>query len=154
MQIEKLIITKAKWALFTDAGGLPILGYYGGNSYGSATVGHTALPIGVNMILKEPLMLTGMSRGRSAAEFCFRSKTGLFATTSMSGTEDLIHAMARGECAVTYENWRLPVSNTRDDITEGYSGAVFDGYWTVAKQGTSVTLRGISEEDVRNAKPY
>lgn len=154
MQVEKLIITKAKWSLYLDPAKMPHLGFYAdGVPCSVAVTNREELPPGVNVVMRGAMLLCGTSRGRSAAEFSFVSPNGWYATTSLTGTELLIKMAAKGQMALHHDAWEVPGMGYDTSIRE-VSGAVFDGYWTVAKQGTSVTILPVSEEFVKTAKPY
>lgn len=133
--------SKAKWEIYADADGLPYLGYYGDYWFKEAVEKgeYVRIPDKTNILLHGPMMLCGTSRGRSAAHFDLVSYKGWRAHMTMVGTYDLINAIAYPFMDVEFDGWIVP-GRYKGAEPESVHGAVMTGYWTVAKQGTEVSL--------------
>lgn len=148
MEVVSQYKTKAKWKMYADAAGLPYLGYDGDYWFKRelAEGKYTPVPEKTNILMRGAMMLTGTARGRSAAHFNLRAPDGWGAHMTMVGTARLFEAVATGEMTIRHETWEVPepiwdgAAGIRVPGTETYSGAVVTGYWTVAKQGTEVSL--------------
>lgn len=148
MKVIKQYKVKSKWPIYVDVEGMPYLGYYGDYRFKNDLKEgkYTLLPEKTNVLMYGALMLVGTSRGRSAAHFILKSGGGWNAHMTMVGTEKLIHAVANDDMTMVYETWEIPemgwdgVSGVRVPGTVTHTGAAVTGYWTVAKQGTEVSL--------------
>lgn len=148
MQVVRQYKTKAAWDMYADAAGLPYLGYYGDYWLKRAVEEgkYAKVPEKTNILLHGSLMLTGTARGRSAAHFNLKSPEGWEAHMTMVGTAKLLEAVSKDEMLIHHDRWLI--SEERYDSETGgpkvsgfsYEGAVVTGYWTVAKQGTEVSL--------------
>lgn len=130
--------TKARWAVTLDKNGLPVVGYDRRVEH----QGDRILSKGENVLIHGSLLLTGTSRGRSAAHFDLYAENEWTAHMTMSGTELLFHALADGR--MTMEMGKMTRVRRAYDRSiysqEDVRGPVFTGYWTIAKQGTQISL--------------
>lgn len=149
MRVIRQYTTKAKWEMYADAAGLPFLGYYGDYQFRRdlAQGKYVRVPDKTNILLHGAMMLTGTARGRSAAHFTLKGDDGWDAHMTMVGTDKMIDAVARGEMLMTHGTWDIPVmvwdgtgGGQYLPGTSNHTGAIVTGYWTVAKQGTEVSL--------------
>lgn len=148
MEVVSQYKTKAKWKMYADAAGLPYLGYDGDYWFKRelAEGKYAPVPEKTNILMRGAMMLTGTARGRSAAHFNLKAPDGWGAHMTMVGTARLFEAVATGEMTIHHDRWLI--SEERYDSETGgpkvsgfsYEGAVVTGYWTVAKQGTEVSL--------------
>lgn len=134
--------SKAKWSMYVDPQGIPLLGYYSGDWQFEEKLekgSYKLLPEKTNVLLYGSLMLTGTERGRSSAHFTLVSSSGWRAHMTMVGTYDLINAIAYPFMDVEFDEWRVP-GRYEGAEPDTIKGAVMTGYWTVAKQGTEISL--------------
>ena len=148
MEVVRQYKTKAKWQMYADAAGLPYLGYDGDYWFKRALAEgkYTLVPEKTNILLRGAMMLTGTARGRSAAHFNLKAPDGWVAHMTMVGTASLFHTVSTGAMTIRHETWEVPepvwdgAAGICVPATATYSGAVVTGYWTVAKQGTEVSI--------------
>lgn len=137
MRHIKTYKTKAKWQATLDEDGLPVVGY---DAFASGQ-GKTLDP-GQNVLIHGSLMLVGTSRGRSAAHFDLYAVNEWRAHMTMKGTEKLFHSVADGLMSMQMDTWRIIERNFNDEIyaDDEVTAPVFRGYWTMAKQGTELSI--------------
>lgn len=127
MRQIKIYRTKAKWRAYLDASGLPCTGYDR-----DCERDGEGLVSGENVLIHGTLLLTGTSRGRSAAHFDLAAVSGWKTHMTMKGTERLFHAVALGQMTMQMDTWRYG--------GEDNSVPSFRGYWTLVKQGTEYSI--------------
>lgn len=140
--------TKAAWPLHVNKDGLPALGYqhdyYLKQRISDGT--YKQLPQNTNVLLCGTLMLTSVSRGRSAASFMLTSRLGWRAHTTLSGAFDMFTCLSEVDCSIGRATFveRRYAPYMLDDSTVPVQGAAICGYWTVTKQGTEISLIPVS----------
>ncbi|WNL50710.1 hypothetical protein RPALISO_123 [Ruegeria phage RpAliso] len=137
--------SKAKWQLrvFTDTL-FPVLEYYAPRDRQ-----WLELNPGENVLLEGEMMLMGTSRGCSAANFDFMTKGGEFnGSTSLKGTYKIFEMISTGDIELTRQTWNMPSFdwNRRGDL-DAVTGCIVSGFWTVAKQGLSLSLMPVTKRD-------
>ncbi|AMO44167.1 hypothetical protein vBRpoSV10_110 [Ruegeria phage vB_RpoS-V10] len=139
MKIIGTYATKTKWQVRLDAKGLPISGY----DYEADRDCDSIMPPKENILIHGALMLIGTARGRSSAHVVLGTADGWRGHTTLTGAAKMFESIAEGLSTIRHETWdvrtvypRNPTFNKVDRIT----GAVIEGYWTMAKQGTELSL--------------
>lgn len=131
--------TKAKWHIRLNDAGLPIVGY---DHFADRDAASNLAP-GENVMLFGSMLLTSVSRGRSSVSFNLYGVNEERFHTSASGAEKLFGAVADGRFKLTERTWSIVTryKHHPDKIeSEEFTGPVLTGYWTVAKNGTEISL--------------